>query len=134
MFFTSLFTTAPAVIALGEIAQINSIWVTALLGALGALVVDTLIFLFFRDHLSDHVSELIKKKMKKEKVRHAFKAHFKWLPFIIGGIILASPLPDELAIGIMGFSKMNIKLFMLCSYLFNFIGILLIGLIARALM
>ncbi len=134
MFFTSLFTTAPAMMALGEIAQAFSPIATALIGALGAVMVDTLIFLFFRDRLSDHMVELTKKKGKKEKIKHAFKAHFKWLPFIVGGLIIASPLPDELAIGLMGFSKMDLKPFMVASYIFNFLGILIIGLIARALM
>lgn len=134
MFFTSLFTTAPAMVALGEIAQAYSPLMTALIGAFGAMIIDTIIFLFFRDRLSDHMVSLTKKKGKKEKVKHAFKTHFKWMPFIIGGLIMASPLPDELAIGIMGFSKMDLKPFMLASYLFNFLGILCIGLVARALM
>ena len=134
MFFTSLFTTVPAVIALGEIAQVYSLLGTAMFGAAGALFIDTLIFIFFRDKISAHATQFFKKKEKKERVKHALKVHFKWLPFIIGGIILASPLPDELAIGIMGFSKMKLRFFMLCSYVFNFIGILLIGLAARALM
>ena len=30
MFFTSIFTTAPSIVTLGEIAQVNSVWITAL--------------------------------------------------------------------------------------------------------
>ena len=43
-FFTSIFTTAPAIVTLGEIAQANSLVVTALLGGAGAVVGDLIIF------------------------------------------------------------------------------------------
>src|SRR3989304_9862183 len=36
IFFTSIFTTAPAIVALGEIAHANSVILTALLGGMGA--------------------------------------------------------------------------------------------------
>ena len=133
MFFTSLFTTAPAMVTLGELAAMHSPWVVAGIGALGAASIDTIIFLFFKDRLADHMEQFRKKREKKEKIKHLFHVHFKWLPFIVGGLIIASPLPDELAIGLMGFSKMDLKPFIVASYVFNFIGILIIGLIARAL-
>ncbi|HTW96666.1 MAG TPA: hypothetical protein VMD74_03375, partial [Candidatus Methylomirabilis sp.] len=36
IFFVSIFTTVPATIALGEIARVNSLFVVALVGALGS--------------------------------------------------------------------------------------------------
>ena len=50
-----------------------------------------------------------------------------------GGLILASPLPDELGVAVLGFSKMRLKYFALLSFVFNFLGIAVIGLVARAL-
>src|SRR5262245_11852743 len=52
LFFTSIFTTAPAIVILGEIAQNTSIWYVSLFGAIGALVGDLLMFKFLRDRLA----------------------------------------------------------------------------------
>lgn len=135
MFFTSIFTTAPAIVALGEIARANSILTTALFGAMGAVVGDLIIFRFIRDRLAEHLMEL----MKHQKGWKRFKAllrlkYFRWSTFLIGGAIIASPLPDELGISILGFSKFKMSWFIPISLVFNFIGILLIGLIARSLL
>jgi hypothetical protein len=56
-----------------------------------------------------------------------------WLPLFVGGIILASPLPDEVGVSILGVAKMRPSRFMLMSFFFNSIGILVIGLIARGI-
>ena len=40
MFFTSVFTVAPATVTLGEIAQVSSVFWTAFFGATGALSVN----------------------------------------------------------------------------------------------
>ena len=44
IFFVSVFTAAPATVALGEIAQLNSVITVAILGGLGALIGDLIIF------------------------------------------------------------------------------------------
>lgn len=133
MFFTSVFTTAPAIVTLGELAQVHGIFQTALLGALGAIVGDLVIFKFVRDNVSEHLREVLhakKHKIKKAPTTLRLKI-FRWLTFLAGGIIIASPLPDELGIGLLGFSKMRLPLFILFSFAFNFIGIVLIGELAK---
>ncbi len=132
-FFTSVFTTAPAIVALGQIAHENSILLTALFGAFGAVIGDLVIFRFVRDRLSEHLVDLYSHKNKGLKMRPLFRRRiFRWLTFLVGGLIIASPLPDELGIAVLGFSKISLRRFIPLSYLFNFIGILLIGLVAKA--
>lgn len=123
VFFTSIFTVAPATVTLIEIAKTASLFLTAFIGALGAAVGDLIIFLFVRDRISEDmgIKMLFKPKL------------FRWLAFLIGGLIIASPLPDELGIGLMGFSKMKTSYFIPISFSFNFIGIFLIGLAAKSL-
>lgn len=134
MFFTSVFTTAPAAVTLGELAQVNSIFLIAFFGALGAALGDLIIFKFLNDRFSRHLLELLKKKGGKKRIKHLLSLkYFKWFTFLLGGLIIASPLPDELAIVLLGFSKMRPSWFIPFSFVANFIGILLIGLIARAL-
>ena len=135
MFFTSIFTTAPAIITLGEIAQANSVLLTAFFGGLGAVVGDFIIFQFVRDRFSEHLVALVATKSGKVRLKSLFRLKlFRWLTFLIVGVIIASPLPDELGISFLGFSKTKTSLFIPLSFLFNFIGILIIGLIAKSIM
>ena len=134
IFFTSIFTTAPAIVALGEIARANSIVLTALFGSIGAALGDLIIFRFMRDRLSEHLLELAKHRGVFRKIRAAIKVKsFRWLTFFIAGTIIASPLPDELGIGLLGFTKTKTRLFVPLSIVFNFIGILLLGIVAQKL-
>lgn len=134
LFFTSIFTTAPSVVALGELSQMQSVIQVAFVGAAGAMLGDLLIFQFIRDKLSEHLMDLMKDEIAgvKRKFRHHVK-FFRWFTFFIGGLIIASPLPDELGVGLLGLSRMNVVWFAPLSFLFNFIGILTIGLVANAL-
>src|SRR3989344_1626456 len=128
MFFTSIFTTVPAIVTLGEIAQANSVILTAFFGGMGAVVGDLIIFRFVRDRFSEDLMALVATKSGKARLKSLFRLKiFRWLTFLIGGIIIASPLPDELGISFLGFSKTKTSLFIPLSFLFNFFGILIIG-------
>src|SRR3989344_4531358 len=53
VFFTSVFTTSFAVVALGGIAQTNSIFLVALLGACGATIGDFFLFKFVKNDITE---------------------------------------------------------------------------------
>src|SRR5687767_3131930 len=59
MFFTSIFTTAPAIVTLGEISQRQGVIETAIWAALGSVVGDMLIFRFVKDKMAAHLGELL---------------------------------------------------------------------------
>lgn len=133
-FFTSIFTTAPAIVTLGQIAHANSIALTAFFGAIGAVLGDLIIFRFVKDRLSDHLMELIKHEGWGKRVRALLRLRYlRWFTFFVGGLIIASPLPDEIGISIMGLEKMKVLWFIPISFAFNFIGIIVIGLAAKTL-
>ena len=133
IFFVSVFTAAPATVALGEIAQSNSVIVVAILGGLGALIGDLIIFRFVKDRVSEHFYYLIKVS-KSERFFSIFKLKlFRWITPFVGALIIASPLPDEIGVAMLGLSKMKNSLFILISFVLNSAGILIIGLIAKAL-
>lgn len=134
MFFTSVFTTPPATVALGEIARVDGIIMTAVVGALGAVVGDLVIFRFIRDRFAEHLLELVGHKSLGRRFKALLKLrYFRWFTFLLGGLIIASPLPDELGVSLLGFSKMRMSWFIPLSFVCNFIGIILIGLVARTL-
>jgi len=133
IFFVSIFTAAPATVALGEIAQSNSVIMTAILGGLGALIGDLIIFRFVKGRVSEHFSYLTKVS-KAERIVSIFKLKlFRWIIPFIGALIIASPLPDEIGVAMLGLSKMKNSYFILLSFVLNSAGILIIGLIAKAL-
>ncbi|MBA4319809.1 MAG: hypothetical protein C0412_15530 [Flavobacterium sp.] len=131
VFFVSIFTTAPATVALIKITEINSIWEVALFGGIGALIGDFLIFRFIKNNVTENI-QLFIKKARKEKLTAIFNLKlFKWLIPFIGALIIASPLPDELGLAMMGFAKMKTTTFIPLSFTLNFFGILIILLIAK---
>lgn len=134
IFFTSVFTTAPAIATLGHIAKEGSIINNAFFGAFGAVLGDIIIFQFIKDKLSEHFLDVVGHNGLWKRIHALFKLkYFRWITFLVGGLLIASPLPDELGIGLLGFSKMKLKQFVPLSLFFNFIGIVLIGIVARTI-
>jgi len=131
MFFVSVFTAAPAAVVLFKIAASNSIWTVAFFGGLGALIGDLLIFRFIRDSLVEDARWFIG-KTKQERFISIFqlKLFRRLIPFI-GALVVVSPLPDEIGLAMMGLSKMKTAVFIPLSFALNFVGILLVGLIAQ---
>ncbi len=131
VFFTSIFTTAPAIVALAAIAaETGAPLQTALFGAIGAVIGDIFIFRFVRDSIAEDFMYILKQGPK-ERLQHFFKLKFfRWTLFMIGGLIIASPLPDELGIMLMGITKIKTLAFIPISFVFNFLGILFISLVA----
>ena len=134
MFFTSVFTTAPSTVTLGELARNNSVFLVALFGGLGAMADDWIIFRFVRDSLSEHIPKLIRLPAGGRRLRLIFKTKlFRWLAFLVGGLIIASPLPDEIGIALWSFSRLGGWRMAATSFVFNTVGILFIGLVAKSL-
>jgi len=134
LFFTSIFTAAPAVVALGEISRSHSLLVTAFVGSLGSVVGDLIIFHFIKDRFAEHFKELFVERSFFKMAKRAFRfKFFHWLNVLVGCLLILSPLPDELGISLLGLSKTKTSLFVFLSLALNFLGILLIGWVARAL-
>lgn len=131
IFFVSVFTAAPAGVVLFEIAAANSIWEVALFGGIGALIGDLIIFRFIKDGLAEDIRWLVK-KTKQERLISIFQLKlFRWLIPFIGAVIVASPLPDEIGLTMMGLSKIKTSAFIPIAFLLNFLGILIIALFAK---
>lgn len=133
IFFTSIFTTPLSIVSFATIAQSTNITAMALFGACGSVVGDLIIFLFIQDTLSEDIEHVIHAPQY-DKITRIFKKRiFRWLTPMVGALIIASPLPDELGLAMMGFSKMKTAVLIPVSFVMNFAGIFLIGLAAQAL-
>ena len=132
-FFTSVFTVSLSTVVLGDIMLSTPILWVAAVGAAGAALGDLILFRFLRDHVSADVGELLgtARRHRIKKVHRLRLSRFLWP--LVGALIIASPLPDELGLAILGLSHVKTRYFIPISYVFNFIGLVIVGLIARAI-
>ena len=90
---------------------------------LGAVVADLGMFHFVRDDLFIELEDIYN-QMHGRKLSHIFHSKlFRWTLPVIGAMIIASPLPDELGVGLMGISKLSTWRFSLLSWVLNSVGI-----------
>lgn len=132
MFFTSIFTTAPAIAILGEFSQTYPIPLVAFIGGLGAMLGDYIIFRFARDRVAEDVRYVVSHTPLKRMNKIFETKIVRYLTPFIGALIIASPLPDETGLVLLGFSRISTVLFLPLSFAMNSAGIYIIGLVARA--
>jgi len=119
-------TAAPATASLISFTNNINPLIVAFIGATGTMIGDVVIFHFFKKGLPREVKTIIKKsKLKKIK-----KSKWKWVVPGIAGIIIASPLPDEVGIALLGVTRFDNNAFMLLAFVLNFIGLLIITTLA----
>lgn len=126
-FFTSALTIGPAGVALVKLSQTESIFLIAVVGAFGSVIGDLIIFRFVRDRISDDFIALFQQVKIKRWIHILHLEIFRFFTPFIGALLVASPLPDEIGLAMMGISKIKTRYFIPISYFLNFIGILLIG-------
>ncbi len=134
IFFVSAYTVAPAAYVLHALGDHIGLLAVALIGGFGAMIGDYLIFRFVRDFIAEEWRPVLRKVHKRRRGRPKNKSLVsKWGLMFLGGLIIASPFPDEAGIGLLGLSNIKVLHFMLLVYVLNSAGIFTVMLIARAL-
>lgn len=126
IFYTSFLTSPISVAMLFVLAPGNNPLLLAVLAGAGAVVGDLIIVKIFRKNLSKDLNlvayelhlNIINKILTKLKLDFI-------IPFL-GALIIASPLPDELGLMMLGASKLKYYQIAIISYILNTAGILLI--------
>lgn len=117
------FTVIPATaIILHFSVFINPLTVT-LIATIGKMIGDYVIFNYFKKDLPDEIEDVIEESAKLKILK---KKHFQWIIPAIAGLVLLSPLPDEIAISFLGILKYKTSFFIFLSFLLNFIGLLIL--------
>ena len=132
IFFVSTFTAAPAAVVMFKLAEYLNPLEVALFAGIGAMIGDYLIFRFLKDRVYDELQPAFTRMGGKYLVDLFKTPYFAWLLPLIGAIIIASPLPDEAGISILGLSKLNKWQFLIISFLLNATGIFFIVLLAQS--
>jgi len=125
-FIASTFTVVPAITALTFLAQTLDPVTVAFTAGLGTMVGDYAIFHFFKDSVLTELKPFFF-HFRESRLLHLFSTpYFAWLSPVIGAIIIASPLPDEIGLGLLGSKRIRKWHFLTITFLLNSVGIFLI--------
>jgi hypothetical protein len=132
IFFVSTFTVAPAAVVLFHLADHLNPFEVAILAGLGGVVGDYLIFRIVKDRVFEELKPLFD-RLSGTRISELLRTpYFAWLLPVIGATIIASPLPDELGVGILGIAKMKPWKFLILSFFLNAVGIFIVVTLARS--
>lgn len=131
IFFVSTFTVAPAAVILFNLADTLHPLEVALLAGLGAMLGDYIIFRFMKDRVFEELMPLIR-KLHTPRLKTLFKSpYFAWVLPVVGALVIASPLPDEAGVTMLGLSKIKKWQFFLLAFVLNAAGIFIVVSAAR---
>jgi len=129
-FYAYGFTAAPATAALLILSRGQNIVIAGLVGGLGALISDILIFLFIRQSFMTEIS-LIKResiiRILAKKIAQIMGKLAKYFLPILACLFIASPLPTEIGVTLLASLKsFSLKKFALIAFGLHTLGIFMI--------
>jgi len=132
MGFAYGFTAAPATAILILMGKTTNIFLLAVVAGCGALAADLLIIRFIRHSFHEEIEHLKAERIVKYITRHIPpKVGYYLLP-VMGWLIIASPLPDEIGVILLGADeKLKESQFILASWLLNTIGLFVILMLTK---
>ncbi|MCA9346228.1 hypothetical protein KC960_01945 [Candidatus Saccharibacteria bacterium] len=126
IFFVSTFTVAPAAVVIFHMAEVLHPLEIALLSGFGAMIGDYFVFRYVKDRVFQELLP-IARKLHTPRMKALFKSpYFIWILPVVGAFVIASPLPDEVGVGMMGMSKIKRWQFFVLAFVLNAVGIFII--------
>lgn len=123
MFFVSVFTAAPAGVILLTLSETYPIIPICILAGMGAVVGDFII-LFFLSKGAQEVTPILSEDRGIRKVIKTLRhTKYRFLLTLVGAAIIASPLPDEIGLALMGASQLPIAATAAITFILNTLGI-----------
>lgn len=114
------------------LSQTHSALQIALVGGVGSMLADLILFKFARLIFFGSFSPLTLNLRFSKFVKGLHRnSAFNLIAPILGGLIIASPLPDEIGVAILGLTKLPTFSVALLTYLLNTIGIFILAYIAQ---
>lgn len=126
MMFTSTFTVATAILILLVLAEGLSLIEIGIIAGAGAVIGDLVIFKLVKNNLAEEIKVIYNNFGGSHVSRVLRTKYFSWSLPVIGAILIASPLPDEIGISLMGIAQLRTFQFLILSFFLNSIGIFLI--------
>ncbi len=125
LFVVSFTAVSGAIILLVLAEQLNPAYLALIAGA-GAVAGDLFIFRFVKDELFNEVLPIFNKFGGKHLKVIFHTKYFSWSLPVIGALIIASPLPDEIGVSLIGLSRMSTLSFLSLSFFLNSLGIFIV--------
>ena len=127
MLFVSTFTVATGAVILLVLAEKLSPVEIGIIAGFGAVLGDFTIFKFVKDGLVNEIQEVYEKiDHNNHLLKLLHTKYFSWMFPVFGAIVIASPLPDEIGVSLMGIGKMKTYQFLILSFILNAVGIFLV--------
>lgn len=124
MLYVSTFTAAIGILILLYLADSIPILPLSLVAGVGGVVGDFVIFKLIRTSLKEELNSLYY-KLGGMYISRLFtkKSPLGWMLPIMGAVVIASPLPDEIGVSMLGISKLTSTNFLILSLFLNCVGI-----------
>lgn len=127
IFFAYGFTAAPATAILLILSKQQNIVLMAVIAGFGALIGDLIIFRFIRESFSKEIRKISKERITLWLNKRVPSKIKKYLLVGLAGIVIASPLPDEIGVTLLAaYKTIPQRTFIIISYVLNSLGILVI--------
>lgn len=124
--FVSMFTVATGGLILFILAQSLHPLEIAILAGIGGVVGDFIIFRFIKDDLIAEITPIYEGIGGNHLTKILHTKYFSWTLPVIGAILIASPLPDEVGVSLMGIAKMKTYQFLIIAFVLDAIGVFLV--------
>lgn len=121
--FVSVFTAAPGAAMLIALNETLPALPLAFIAGCGGVIGDFVIMSVLKYEAKSGINVLSQNKgilLAIHRLRHS---KYRFLLTIFGAMIIASPLPDELGVSLMGLSKVRKGWFFLITFLLDFVGV-----------
>ena len=130
VFYVFSFTSSIGALILVTVAPYFPVGVIAVVGGFGALAADYTIFNFINSGLKREVERLANSAfICKVGARSVFCQ--QWFRNVLGTLIIASPLPDELGVAMISTGNMTRGTFALVSFIVDVVGIYVLVYVSR---
>lgn len=118
--------------------QPENIFIASIVGGMGALISDVLIFKFIRFSFMDEFKRLEKTIIVKDVShvlsRKPFSKIKAYILYLFAGLIISSPLPDELGVSMLaGLTHVRINTLAAISFVMNTLGIFIMLVLGNSL-
>lgn len=122
--FVTTFTAPIGGLMLAILVKQTPIWQVVLLSGVSAVLADLTILHALNIELLEEIEDIFN-EFHGKKLIHIFQSKmFRWTLPLLVILIIITPVPDDLAIGLLGISRVSTHKFALSSYLINSIGII----------
>lgn len=122
IFSVNFITALPAYTFLLKVVTEQNFWTVVFMTSIGSVVGDTMIFSFLKFRLLESLLKSFKKNRHVVSLLRTKNKILRGLLILVGFGVMASPLPDEVAVLLISLSRINHKYFIIISLVLNFIG------------